>query len=110
MRGEVFRFVPRASHGHEQQGPRYAIVVQADRLLHLSSWLVVPTSTTERAAPAPFRPVVEVEGRPTRAMCEHLRGIDTRQLKESAGFCTRAELEAVDEGLRLVLDLPGRLF
>ncbi|HEX8157242.1 MAG TPA: type II toxin-antitoxin system PemK/MazF family toxin [Solirubrobacteraceae bacterium] len=42
------------ARGHEQHGARYAVVVQADELLGLSTVLVSPTSTRARAAT--FRP------------------------------------------------------
>lgn len=60
MRGDVFRLRrPRDAQGHEQQNERFAaVVVQATRLLHLSTWVVAPTST--RARPFVFRPQVEL--------------------------------------------------
>ena len=45
VRGEVFRLpAPTRARGREQQGARYAIVVQADDYLGLSTVLVAPTS------------------------------------------------------------------
>ena len=45
VRGEVFRLrLPRGVRGSEQRGARYAVVVQADELLALSTVLVSPTS------------------------------------------------------------------
>jgi mRNA-degrading endonuclease toxin of MazEF toxin-antitoxin module len=44
VRGEVFRLpAPRGTRGHEQSGARYAVVVQADEFLHLSTTIVAPT-------------------------------------------------------------------
>jgi mRNA interferase MazF len=40
VRGEVFRL--RAPRGAEQRGARFAVVVQADELLALSTVLVAP--------------------------------------------------------------------
>jgi mRNA interferase MazF len=55
VRGEVRRLrVPRGRRGSEQRGARFAVIVQADELLALSTVLVAPTS---RSAPAQsFRP------------------------------------------------------
>ena len=55
VRGEVFRLPgSRAARGDEQRGARYAVVVQADEFLGLSTVLVAPTSAS--AAPTSFRP------------------------------------------------------
>ena len=64
VRGEVFRLrSPRGSKGHEQSGPRCAVVLQSDHLA-LSTWLVAPTSTSALAASS--RPEVELLGRQRR--------------------------------------------
>ena len=103
MRGEVYRLnAPRDSHGHEQAGSRYAVVVQSDDL-PLSTWLVAPTSTSAR--PATFRPEVEIAGRATLVLAEQTAAIDPTRLGRSAGHLTLEELRRVDAALRLVLDL-----
>lgn len=103
MRGEVYRLgAPRGTRGHEQSGPRYAVVVQSDHL-PLSTLLVAPTSTAARAAS--FRPEVEIAGRVTRVLAEQTAAVDPSRLGESAGHLTFEELRRVDAALRLVLDL-----
>lgn len=103
MRGEVFRLhAPREARGHEQAGPRYAVVVQSD-VLPLSTWLVAPTSTAAR--PATFRPEVQISGRTTRVLAEQTAAVDPSRLGDSAGHLTFDELRRVDAALRLVLDL-----
>ena len=102
MRGEVFRLhAPREARGHEQAGPRYAVVVQSD-VLPLSTWLVAPTSTAAR--PATFRPEVQIAGRTTRVLAEQTAAVDPSRLGDSAGHLTFDELRRVDAALRLVLD------
>ena len=103
MRGEVFQFhAPLGSHGHEQSGSRYAVVVQSD-LLPLSTWLVAPTSTSARAAS--FRPEVEIGGINTRVLAEQAAAVDPRRLGKSIGFLSFDEMRRVDAALRIVLDL-----
>lgn len=104
VRGEVFRLrVPRATRGSEQRGSRYAIVVQADELLALSTVLVSPTST---AAPArSFRPTVDIHGTPTRVLVEQTTAISTDRLGESVGRLDSSELRALDSALALVFGL-----
>ena len=104
MRGEVFRLpARRGATGREQRGERFAVVVQADELLALSTVLVAPTST--RARPATFRPPIEVEGTTTRVLVEQTTVVDPQRLGRSAGRLDAEEMRAVDEALALVLGL-----
>jgi mRNA interferase MazF len=102
-RGEVYRVRLLAGRGHEQSGPRYAVIVQATELLGLSTAIIVPTST--RAAPATFRPEIELLDQPTRVLVEQLRVVDVERLGDFAGRLTAPEQHAVDDALMLVLDL-----
>ena len=103
MRGDVFRLrAPRDARGHEQAGPRFAVVVQSDDV-PLSTWLVAPTSTSAR--PASFRPEVRVAGHATRVLTEQTAAVDPVRLGDSAGRLTYDELRRVDAALRLVLDI-----
>lgn len=104
-RGDVLRVrVPkRGGGGHAQHGTRYAVVVQADALLALSTAIVALTSTAAR--PATFRPVIDVDGTPTRVLVEQLRTVDLSVLGPRAGHLSAAEQREVDQALELVLDL-----
>ena len=104
QRGEVYRLrAPRNQRGHEQAGPRYGVVVQADGLLNLSTVIVAPTST--RALPASFRPEVEIRGKVTRVLVEQLGAVDPLRLGESHGLLSLEDLRSVDRALTIVLDL-----
>lgn len=104
VRGEVFRLpAPTRARGREQRGARYAVVVQADELLGLSTALVAPTSAGARAAT--FRPPIEVLGMQTRVLVEQATVVDPQRLGERAGRLDAAEMQAVDEALRLILAL-----
>ena len=93
----------RGGRGHEQRGARYAIVVQADEFLDLSTTLVAPTSASARAAT--FRPAVVLDGRETRVLVEQTTVVDPLRLGRSAGRLGASELRAVDEALCLILGL-----
>lgn len=104
VRGEVFRLPPRRNaRGHEQRGARYAIVVQADELLDLSTTLVAPTSAS--AMPATFRPAIAIGGSETRVLVEQTTVVDPGRLGRSAGRLDASELRAVDAALALILSL-----
>ena len=103
-RGEIFRLrAPRDARGHEQRGARYAIIVQADEFLDLSTVLVAPTSTNAR--PTSFRPTITLDGTDTRILVEQATVVDPQRLGRSAGRLEASELRSVDEALMLVLGL-----
>lgn len=102
-RGDVYRVRFPTTRGREQSGPRYAVIVQATELLELSTAIVAPTST--RAAPATFRPEIELLDQVTRVLVEQLRVVDIQRLGDLAGRLTAAEQHAIDDALTLVLDL-----
>jgi mRNA interferase MazF len=104
VRGEIFRLPPqRRARGHEQRGARFAVIVQADEFLDLSTTLVAPTSTSAR--PASFRPTIIAGGRETRVLVEQTTVVDPERLGRSAGRLEAGELRAVDEALSLILGL-----
>ena len=104
VRGEVFRLrTPRGTRGSEQQGTRYAVIVQADELLALSTVLVSPTSTA--APPRSFRPTIELEGSSTRVLVEQTTAVSPDRLFESVGRLSASELRDLDTALALVFGL-----
>jgi len=102
-RGDVYRVKLPPRPGHEQHGPRYAVIVQADELLGLSTVLVAPTSRSVRAAS--FRPEVDIAGQRTRVMVEQLRALDVQRLDAFEGHLNASEMRGVDEALSVVLAL-----
>jgi mRNA interferase MazF len=102
-RGDIYRVRLPSRGGHEQQGSRYAVIVQADELLGLSTALVAPTSQSARAAS--FRPQIDIDGQRTRVMVEQMRALDVRRLDDFQGHLTASEMRELDEALSLVLSL-----
>jgi mRNA interferase MazF len=104
VRGEIFRLPPRRGvRGHEQRGARFAVIVQADEFLDLSTTLVAPTSTSAR--PASFRPAIVIGRQETRVLVEQTTVVDPERLGRSAGRLEASELRAVDDALSLILGL-----
>ena len=104
VRGEVFGLpAPSRARSREQQGARFAVVVQADDFLGLSTALVAPTSTS--AQPATFRPTIDLLGAETRVLVEQTTVVDPQRLGHSAGRLEADELRAVDDALTLILGL-----
>ena len=104
VRGEVFRLhASRTARGGEQQDLRFAVVVQADELLALSTVLVCPTSRS--APPRSFRPAIELLGERTRVLVEQTTPIAAERLTAPVARLSAAELRDLDSALELVLGL-----
>jgi mRNA interferase MazF len=103
VRGDVHAIILAHGRGRVQHGRRFAVIVQADDLLALSTIVVCPTSTS--TPPASFHPEVAIGEEPTRVMCEMVGAVDPRRLGEQAGHLTLDEMKGVEEALELVLDL-----
>jgi mRNA interferase MazF len=104
VRGDVHAITLPSKRGHVQQGRRYAVIVQADDLLALSTVIVCPTSRS--AFPASFHPEIDLHGQPTQVLCEMTGAVDARALGEQVAHLSLEERRAVDDALLLVLDLP----
>ncbi len=103
VRGDVHEIKLPAKRGHVQHGRRYAVVVQADDLLALSTIVICPTSRS--AFQASFHPEITVLDQPTQVLCEMVGAVDARALGERVCHLTYDELRTVDDALQLVLEL-----
>ncbi len=103
VRGDVHAITLPRRRGRVQHSRRFAVIVQADDLLVLSTVVVCPTSSSTPAAT--FHPEVLVSEEPTRVMCEMVGAVDARALGEQVGHLTFDEMRNVDDALELVLDL-----
>jgi mRNA interferase MazF len=89
--------------GRVQYGRRYALIVQADDLLTLSTVVICPTSTSAPAAS--FHPEIELEGERTKVLCEMVGAVDARNLGEQVAHLSYDELRTVNDRLALVLGI-----
>jgi mRNA interferase MazF len=103
LRGDVYQFKPPKAVGHEQQGDRFGVIVQADEFLPRSVVIVAPTSRSAR--PASFRPEIQVKGATTRVLVEQMGAVDVRRLGKRSVHLSAEELWSVDEALAAVLGL-----
>jgi mRNA interferase MazF len=104
VRGDVHAITLPRKRGHVQQGRRYAVIVQANELLSLSTVVICPMSRS--AFPASFHPEITLQDQPTQVLCEMVGAVDARGLGERVGHLTLDEQRALDDALQLVLDLP----
>jgi mRNA interferase MazF len=104
VRGDVYHLKrPRSARGHEQQGERYAVVVQANAYDHLSTWLVAPT--TPKSFGSMIHPTVELLGQDVRVLVEQTTAVDPQRLGDFAGRLDPDELMEINVALRAILDL-----
>jgi mRNA interferase MazF len=101
VRGDVHAITLPRQRGRVQHGRRYAVIVQADDLLALSTVVVCPTSTS--APQASFHPEVDLAGARTLVLCEMVGAVDARALGDHIGHVSYHELRSVDDALLLVL-------
>ena len=95
MRGDVYRLKrPRSAQGHEQQGERYAVVVQANAYDHLSTWLVAPTTT--KSFGSMIHPTIELLGQDVRVLVEQTTAVDPQRLGDFAGRLAPEELTEIN--------------
>ena len=103
IRGDVHEISLPRRRGHVQHGGRFAVIVQADDLLALSTVIVCPTS--QSAPSTSFRPSIAIAGEDTRVLCEMVRAVDTRSLGDQIAHLSVDEIASVDDALELVLAL-----
>jgi mRNA interferase MazF len=99
-RGDVVALRLPKGRGHEQQGRRFGVVVQADALLPRSVVLIAPTSRSAR--PASFRPEIEVSGERTRVLVEQVGAVDVGRLGDLVGRLSPEEQWGLDAALLTV--------
>lgn len=103
IRGDVHAIALPPNEGRVQHGRRYAVIVQADDLMALSTVAICPTSTSTPTAS--FHPEVVLQGEKTKVLCEMIRAVDARKLGDRVAHLNLDEIRAVDDALELVLAL-----
>lgn len=108
-RGEIWLVDLNPVRGHEQAGRRPALVVSVDPFNSGPAGLVVVLPLTTKAKEIPFH--VEIhppEGglaNPSYIKCEDVRSVSKERLAECRGAVSAETLAAVEDRLRILLDL-----
>ncbi|WP_101790053.1 type II toxin-antitoxin system PemK/MazF family toxin [Nonomuraea indica] len=90
------------SRDHEQQGRRYAVIIQSDRFA-TSSVTVALTSTS--AGAAVYRPDFELDGTKSRILTDQIYSVSPSRLGDFKGALEAHEAADLDRALMLKLGL-----
>ena len=104
-RGDIYWVDFNLTTGVEINKLRPCVLVGATPINQARSTIVVvPLSTSAKARP-PIAISVSCLGKQVTAICDQIRAVDKTRLKNSAGYLSVNDLDALDEGLRQVLPL-----
>jgi mRNA interferase MazF len=108
-RGEVWLVELNPVRGHEQAGSRPALVVSTDPFNHGPAELAIVVPMTTRDKRNPLHVSVDAAESGLHAMsfvkCEDVRSVSRERLARRVGSVSAAVLAAVEDRLRILLEL-----
>lgn len=104
-RGDVYWVILDPTIGSEIKKTRPAIIISNDSCNAHGARVVVMPVTSNVATLYPGEARVMVKNRPSRALGDQLRSIDKARLGKRIARLDRSDLQAVDEALRITLEL-----
>jgi mRNA interferase MazF len=105
-RGDVFWVNLDPVVGTEIRKSRPAVIVSNDSCNRYGARVVVLPITSNVDSLYPGEAMIDVKGRPGRALGDQIRSIDKRRLKARVSTLTADEMARVDEALAITLGLP----
>ena len=105
-RGDVYWVNLDPVVGTEIRKTRPAVIVSNDSCNTYGTRVVVLPITSNVNSLYPGEAMVEIKGKPGRALSDQIRSIDKSRLKSRVARLTAEEMARVDEALAITLDLP----
>ncbi len=105
QRGDVFWVILDPTVGSEIRKTRPAVIVSNDSCNRFGARVVVAPVTSNVESLYPGEAKVSIADREARVLGDQLRSIDKARLGNRIGRLARRDLDAVDEALRITLDL-----
>lgn len=111
-RGEIYYIdLSTDAQGHEQMGPRPAVVVSNDIANALDSVVLVAPITSQPAKWDQPWDVKLQDGDPLprggRVLCSQLRAVDRRRLERKVGKLSPVQMAALEQALKVALGIDG---
>ena len=104
-RGDVYWVNLDPVVGSEIRKTRPAVVVSNDSCNQYGSRVVVVPITSNVESFYPGEAMLEIKGKPGRALGDQIRSIDKRRLKARLARLTADEMSRINEALAITLDL-----
>ncbi len=104
-RGEVWWVALDPAVGTEIRKTRPAVVVSNDSCNRYGSRVVVLPVTSHVESFYPGEALVEVDGKPARALGDQIRSLDRSRMRRRFDTLSEDDMRAVDEALRVTLGL-----
>lgn len=105
-RGDVYWVNLDPVFGTEIRKTRPAVIVSNDSCNRYGTRVVVLPITGNVDSLYPGEAIIEVKGKPGRALGDQIRSIDKRRLKARVSTLTAEEMARVEEALAITLGLP----
>ena len=105
-RGDVYWVNLDPVVGSEIRKTRPAVIVSNDSCNRYGRRVVVLPITSNTDSLYPGESLVEIKGKPGRALGDQIRSIDKTRLNARIGRLTADEMSRVDEALAITLALP----
>lgn len=105
-RGEIHWVALDPTIGTEIRKTRPAVIISNDSANAFGSRIVVLPVTSNVSSLFPGEAQIKVAGKPARVLGDQIRSIDRQRLRGRVGRLSREELQAVEEAVRITLDLP----
>jgi mRNA interferase MazF len=106
-RGDVYWVNLDSVLGSEIRKTRPAVIVSNDSCNRYGMRVVVLPVTSNVGSLYPGEAMVEIKGRPGRALGDQIRSIDKRRLKARLATLTAEEMARIDEALAITLGLQA---
>ena len=104
-RGEVYWVALDPALGTEIRKTRPAVIVSNDSCNAYGARVVVLPLTSNVETLYPGEAAITVKGKPARALGDQIRSLDKSRLRARIGALNPDQLKAVDNAIRITLDL-----